>query len=98
MLFVVRFTDRPDGLAVRQEFLPAHLQWLDEHRSIVLVAGALRPEPDAAPIGALWIVEAADKAHIQALMQSDPFWIHGLRQSHEILHWSKGFPERKVPV
>ena len=98
MLFIVRFTDKPERLATRNEFLAAHLQWLEEHQDMVRVAGSLRPEADAAPVGAAWVVEAQDRKEIEALLQSDPFWVQGLRQSVEILHWSKAFPERTVPV
>ena len=98
MLFVVRFTDHQQRLATRKQFLPAHLEWLEAHNKKVLVPGSLRPEPDAAPIGAFWIVEAENKNEVEHLLQSDPFWVQGLRQRYEILHWSKAFPERQVLV
>lgn len=98
MLFVVRLVDRPGSLTVRQRSLPAHLEWLDQHQEQVRVAGSLRPQPDAAPVGACWIVEATDKIAVEKLIHSDPFWVCGLRQEFEILHWSKAFPERFTPV
>jgi uncharacterized protein len=98
MLFAVNFVDRADRLAVRQQYLPDHLRWLDTNREHVLVAGSLRQDPGAAPIGGLWIVEAPSQAYLEALLESDPFWIHGLRESRTILHWSKAFPDRKVLV
>ncbi len=64
MLFIVRFTDKPDGLATRKQFLPAHLQWLEQHQQTVLVAGSLRSEADAVPVGGLWVVEAQSKAEV----------------------------------
>lgn len=76
----------------------AHINWMDEHKDCILVGGSLREEPGAQPAGALWIVEAAGKAEIEALIESDPFWVNGLRQRYEILHWSKAFADRKVPV
>ena len=97
-LYVVRFTDRPDQLAVRQQFLQAHIAWLDQHRDVILVPGSLRPEPGQDAVGGLWVVEAPGKEQIERLIDTDPFWIHGLRQGFEILHWSKAFPGRKVPV
>ena len=97
-LYVVRFTDRPDALALRKQHLSAHLDWLDRHQELILVAGSLRPEPGQDAVGGLWAVEAPDRKAIEVLLQSDPFWVHGLRQGYEILHWSKAFPERKVPV
>lgn len=98
MLFIVRFTDNPERLAVRKEFLPAHLEWLKKHGDTVRVAGSLRPETDAAPVGAVWVVEAKGKKEIEALLLSDPFWVNGLRLGVEILHWFKAFPESKVAI
>jgi uncharacterized protein YciI len=98
MLFVVRFTDHPERLAVRQAQLPAHLAWLEDHRDTVLVGGSLRVEPNAPAEGGLWVVEAPDKASVEALLVTDPFWLHGLRSRYEILHWSKAFPDRSVAV
>lgn len=98
MLFIVRFTDKPDSLARRQKFLPAHLEWLEQHRHIVRVAGSLRPEPEAAPVGAIWVVEASGKTEIESLIHGDPFWVQGVRERFEVLHWSKAFPERRVEV
>ena len=97
MLFVVRFTDKPDSLAIRRKFLPAHIEWLDLHRDTILVAGSLRTEPGAVPVGGLWIVEAESKEAVETLLREDPFWTQGLRQGYEILHWSKA-SERKVLV
>jgi len=98
MLFIVRFTDNLEQLSTRERFMPAHLQWLEQHQQAILVAGSVRPEPDAAPVGGVWIVEARSRAEVEALFLTDPFWVHGLRRSVEVLHWSKAFPERKVPV
>lgn len=98
MLYIVRFTDKPDSLALRKEFLAAHIAWLDQHKDTILVAGSLRPDQGQDAVGGLWIVEAPGKADIERLLQSDPFWVQGLRQSCEILYWSKAFPERKVTV
>ena len=98
MLFAVRFTDKPNQPAVRKQYLQAHIDWLYEVKDKVLVGGSLRHEPQDSPVGGLWIVEAESKEDIDRLIESDPFWIHGLRDHYEILHWSKAHPERMVPV
>ena len=97
MLFVLRFDNKPDSGNLHKKLLPAHLEWLEKNSAAVLVAGSLRNEPSAAPVGGLWIVEAPSKADADALFRTDPFWIEGLRAGYELLHWSKAF-ERKVPV
>ena len=79
-------------------YLQAHLKWLKKHKNRVLVGGSLRESIDENAIGGLWIVEAETKSEIEALIQSDPFWINGLRQEYKILHWSKVFEDQKVPI
>lgn len=98
MLFALRFTDRTDRPDLRHSLMEAHLAWLNQHRESVLVAGSLRQEPDDSPLGALWVVEAADRAAVEALFATDPFFVSGLRQTVEILCWSKAFEDRKVLV
>ncbi|HXA47127.1 MAG TPA: YciI family protein [Burkholderiaceae bacterium] len=98
MLFAIRFTDKPSMLDVRKRFLPAHIEWLDQRQDTILVAGSLRANVDANPVGALWIVEADDEAQVEAVFQTDPFWVNGLRAGVEIMLWSKAFPLRKVEV
>ena len=89
MLFAVLFTDRPGQGALRAAHLQAHLDWLAAHPFQVRVAGSLREEPGQVPQGGLWIVEAEAKDSVHELMQTDPFWICGLRQGVQVLHWSK---------
>ncbi len=98
MLFAVQFQDDPNKLATRQQYLQSHIDWLDQNADLVLVGGSLRKSPDDEPVGGLWIVNAETKEAVQQLIETDPFWIQGLRISVEILYWSKAFEERKVPV
>lgn len=93
MLFAVRFVDNPGNFHLRAANMEAHLNWLRRHQSKVLAAGSLRSELDSPPVGGLWIVKAAHKAEVEALLQSDPFWIVGLRDGVEILSWHRAFPE-----
>lgn len=98
MLFIVQFTDKPGGLALRNQLLSAHLEWLEAHRTTVLVAGSLRHEPDSAPVGGCWVVDADGKEDVEGLLRSDPFWIGGLRATCQVFHWSKAFPDRLTLV
>ena len=98
MLFTIRFTDNPERLSLRQQFVSAHRAWLEANRDTMLVGGSLKETEDGASVGAMWIVEAPNKAAVEHWVTMDPFWIHGLRQTCEILHWTKGFPDGKVLV
>lgn len=98
MLFAVLFTDKPGHGAMRAEHLQAHIEWLDQHKDKVLVAGSLRVEHGDVPKGGLWVVEAESKEAVFELMKSDPFHICGLRQGVEVLHWSKALPHHRALV
>ena len=98
MLYILRFFDKPDQSAIRQEFFPAHVQWLDANRAKVLVPGALRQAADDKAVGGLWLVEAESVAEIEKLFQTDPFWANGLRERYEIFRWVKAFPDRQVSI
>ncbi len=98
MLFAVIFTDRPDSGAIRAANLQAHIEWLEHHKDVIPAGGSLRHAPDEPPKGGLWIAQAESKAQLEALIKTDPFWMAGLRQSCEILHWSKANASRKVLI
>ena len=98
MLFAVLFTDKPGHGALRAEQLDAHIHWVDAHKDRVLVAGSLRHQPGDVPKGGLWIVEAPTKESVHELMRTDPFYSCGLRESIDVLHWSKALPNHQALV
>ncbi len=93
MLFAVRFHDFPGQTHLRTSHFKAHIDWLDRNRDRILIAGSLREADSEAPVGGLWIVSAESRLQVEALLQSDPFWVHGLRESVEIHSWHRAFPE-----
>ena len=98
MLFIARFTDKPEIGELWERLYPAHLKWLEENRDAVLVPGSLRPDVDGASVGGLWIIEADSKAAVEVLYSTDPFWTNGLRQKVEVFYWKKAFKDRKVLI
>ena len=91
MLFMIRFSDHPERLPVRQKYMQAHLNWLSQNENLIKVAGSLRQTETSQPEGALWIVEAESFEAAHLLYQSDPFWVNGLRQKVEVKSWSLAF-------
>lgn len=96
MLFAVIFTDQPGKGDVRAQHLREHIQWLETNKNVIPIGGSLRQELGQAPKGGLWIADAQSKSQLEDLLKTDPFYIAGLRQSYEILHWSKANEDRKV--
>lgn len=91
MIFVVLLEDAP-GKAndVRQQHMPAHLDFLERNAAAIKAAGPLR-DGDGVPAGGLWLVEATDREQVDRLVREDPFWPTGLRQSVRVLAWHQVF-------
>lgn len=98
MLFIARFTDKPNMEELREKLFPAHLEWLTANKDAVLVPGSLRPDVNEASVGGLWIIQGDSKAEVEALYKTDPFWTNGLRQGAEVFYWKKAFEDRKVEI
>jgi len=96
VLFAVLFTDKPGLGELRALHLQAHIEWLEINKDVIPVGGSLREEPGQVPRGGLWIAEASSKNQLDDLLKTDPFYLAGLRQSYDILYWSKANHERKV--
>jgi len=96
MLFAVIFTDKPGQGELRAKCLSDHIEWLEVNKDIIPVGGSLRVEQGLVPKGGLWIAQAESKTQLEELLKTDPFYTNGLRQSYEILYWSKANDERKV--
>jgi uncharacterized protein YciI len=91
MLFAVLLRDNPERLHLRQRHVDEHLAYVAAQDGRIIAGGALRPQPEDAPEGALWLVSADTKKVAQVLVEGDPFFKLGLRESVEIFRWSKGF-------
>ena len=94
MLFVARFTDKPDIAERRAELLQAHFDWLATNADKVLIAGSLRTDVGGASLGGLWIIEAGSKALAEQVYQTDPFFANGLRATVEVFHYVKAHPDQ----
>jgi len=94
MLFVARFTDKPDIAERRAELLQAHFDWLAANDDRVLIAGSLRTDVGGSSLGGLWIIEANSKADAEQVFQTDPFFANGLREKVEVFHYVKAHPDK----
>jgi uncharacterized protein YciI len=91
--YIVRFTDNSDRAEARDRLMPEHLRFLEAHGHSIKAAGPLRDETTGEPAGGLWLVEAAQREEVDALVRQDPFWPTGLRKEVTILLWNKVFAD-----
>ncbi|MEM7121380.1 MAG: YciI family protein [Pseudomonadota bacterium] len=98
MMYAVLFEDDAERAAMRPQYMPDHLAFLEAHAAAISAAGPLQDAASNEPAGGLWIVEAESTQAVQALVETDPFWPTGLRKSVRILAWTQVFAdgERRV--
>ncbi len=77
MLFALICTDRPGGLDLRMATRPAHLAYLERERARIMSGGALL-DAEGKPSGSLLVIEAADRAEVEAFAAADPYARAGL--------------------
>lgn len=87
--WAVIFEDTPDMMDIRADPArrDAHVAYARAHPKL-LIGGGLRPGPEAAFCGALWIVEAGTRDEVVRLIENDPFYEPRHRR-FEIFTWGK---------
>ena len=84
------------AIRARQDLRDAHVAYAKAH-SELLIGGGLKPDPDAAFCGALWVVEADSKAQVETLIAADPFYIPEHRR-YDIFTWGKIIEDQFVTL
>jgi uncharacterized protein YciI len=90
--FVIHAVDRPDALATRAKFYRAHRVHLDEasrHGVGVMTAGTLVAPDGETPVGSLFILEADNRAAIDAFTASDPYRVNRVWENVEVHYYRK---------
>jgi uncharacterized protein YciI len=72
MLFAVTIEDKPGMAGTRRAARGAHLDWLERHRAMLVIAGPIM-DGEGNSIGSVRVVEAPDRAAVEALTEGDPF-------------------------
>lgn len=73
MFWVFIGHDGPNGVALRLQHRPEHLDYLVSFGERVQFSGPLLDDDGVTPIGSLIIIEAADRADATALFAADPY-------------------------
>src|SRR5579863_10581984 len=98
MLFVIHATDRRDGMPTRAKFYRAHRIHLDksaDHGVDVVTAGTLVADDGETPVGSIFVIDAADRAAVDAFTRSDPYHINGVWERVTIHRYNK---KRGTPI
>jgi uncharacterized protein YciI len=75
-LFVLHAIDRPNSLPLRLEHYAAHRAFVEnetESGMSIVLSGPLQSDSGEMMTGSLFILEAADRAMVEAFAKNDPF-------------------------
>jgi uncharacterized protein YciI len=98
MLFVVHAIDRKDILPTRAKFYRAHREHLDEaarHNVDVVTAGTLVADDGETPVGSAFVIDAKDRAAVNAFTHSDPYHVNGVWGTVQVHGYNK---KRGTPI
>jgi uncharacterized protein len=98
MLFVVHATDRLDALPTRAKFYRAHRIHLDEadrHDVDVVTAGTLVADDGETPCGSVFVIDARDRASVDAFTRSDPYHVNSVWERVQIHRYNR---KRGTPI
>lgn len=75
-LFALHAIDRPEALPLRLEHYAAHRAFIEDANELgvdVVISGPLQSDDGEVMVGSLFIIEAPDRATVEAYAQADPF-------------------------
>jgi uncharacterized protein YciI len=82
-LFVLACFDKPNSLDLRLATREAHLAYARENAAMIKVAGPMLDEAEGMA-GSLFILDAPDRAAVEAFNAADPYQLAGLFGQVEI--------------
>ena len=93
MQFVIHAHDKTngaDGSARRAPLREAHLDYLNQHRPIIVARGPLLDDEGNRTIGSLLMLDVANKAEAEAFWANEPFNRAGVYESTTMERWRFG--------
>src|SRR5580704_15149738 len=92
MLYVVHALDKKDILPVRAKHYRDHRIHLDkagDYAVDVVTAGMLLADDGETPAGSIFVIDAKDRATVDAFAKSDPYHINGVWERVAIHGYNK---------
>lgn len=90
MLYILYQEDRPDGGALRAAHREAHFAYLEKHRDILVLGGALLADDGTTRTGSVLIINVPDLAAAEAFSRDEPFRKAGLFRDVKISRMRRG--------
>jgi uncharacterized protein YciI len=90
MLYIIYQEDKEGGEAIRAAVKESHLAYLERHRDVLVLGGALLADDGVKRLGSCLIVNVPDRAAAEAFSADEPFRKAGLFKSVKITRMRRG--------
>ncbi|SRR5579883_2263233 len=93
MLYIIYQLDKPDAREageIRERTRAAHLAYLERHKDILVLGGALLADEGHGRLGSVLIINVPSRAAADAFSADEPFRKAGLFQSVSITRMRRG--------
>jgi uncharacterized protein YciI len=78
MLYILHMEDGPRSAEIRAAVKAEHLAYLDRHKDILVLGGALLAEDGATRTGSVLVINVPSRAAAEAFAENEPFRRAGL--------------------
>ncbi len=91
MPFAIVTKDKEGHAHVRDSYQGAHKRYLDDHKDLLLAAGAMLGDDGSSAHGGILLVDVETREEAEAFVRNDPFWEAELFDEVLITRWRKAF-------
>lgn len=95
MPYMIDTFDKPDTGELRQKLRPAHLDYLEQNKKLLLACGAKLLDDGVTGTGSFYILDVETREEAQAFIDADPFASGGLFDRIVINRWRKAYLNRE---
>ena len=90
MLYITFNEDRPGGQTIRDATREAHLEYLERHKNVVVLAGGTLAEDGKTRTGSVFIVNVPNREAAEKFSAEEPFRSAGLFKTVKITRMRRG--------
>jgi uncharacterized protein YciI len=90
MLYIIYQEDRADGATIRAATRDSHLAYLEQHKDILVLGGALLADDGRTRLGSCLLINVPDRAAAEAFSRDEPFRKAGLFKTVTITRMRRG--------
>jgi uncharacterized protein YciI len=90
MLYIIYQEDGPDSAAIRERVRQSHFDYLDRHKDILVLGGALIADDGRTRIGSVLIINVPGREAAEAFSADEPLRKAGVFRSVKITRMRRG--------